>query len=108
MNLREAVWSHDEVYKQSCRPYLSPGESSDEHISRCRLSTDVPGFKSERWLPELSDMVEGECVAVEYEDVHHARYVSYLRLEPEYTDGRSYVRAGQLSIMPLGGVVYKS
>lgn len=75
---------------------MTPYDEWRARISR--RSTDAIALG---WLPELKEEVHGRqiVVAVEYEDVHHRKWASYLYLEK--MDDTGYVRDGQLNIVEL-------
>ena len=97
INIIAAFWRSDDVSPTQPKGYLAPQE--EWHTTISTLSVDIT---EERWLPELSQMVKYDfpgTVAVEYHDIHHRTWVTYLCLAR--FDEEAYVVEGEQNIIEV-------
>jgi hypothetical protein len=101
INIWAALWSLNKIYYGDSKGYLAPKEEWATTISR-RSVTDE-SFKKGGWLAKLGRVVKHNSpgiVAVEYKDIHHRTWVSYLRLELHHSVNGS-VMEGEQNIVEL-------
>jgi hypothetical protein len=100
INLYTALWHEEKTYFiGGIKGYLAPGEKWDVSVSRTNAGIE----ESEGWLPELTEVIgkyEAGIIAVEYEDIHHRAWVSYLELE-RHVDIQEYVEEGKQNIVEI-------
>jgi len=97
INIIAAFWRSDDVSPTQPKSYLAPQE--EWHTTISTLSVNIA---EEMWLPELSQMVKYDfpgTVAVEYHDIHHRTWVTYLCLER--FDEEAYVVEGEQNIVEV-------
>ena len=80
VNLHAALWHAKKTcYIDTTKGYLSPGEEW-----RAKITSSLDVIEQEvGWLPELQTKVGRSeiAVAVEYRDIHHRRWASFMRFE---------------------------
>ncbi len=98
-NLSASLWKSNDIFPADTKGYLAPNQEWVANI--CKLSTDGVALGSDIPLPILKNKVKGNrpIVTVEYEDVHHTKWASYLYLEE--VDDTNYVRDGEQNIVEL-------
>jgi len=98
INLNAGLWRHDDTFAMDTKGYLAPGQEWGATINRS--STDGIALGEKVPYPQLKDKVkEKTVVVVEYEDIHHLKWISYLSFED--MDDTGYIRDGELNIMEL-------
>jgi hypothetical protein len=101
-NLKASLWSPEISYFGENKGYLVPGEEWQVNISRDSTDAVESGIEKEAWLPELKKEIKQEypgVIAVEYTDIHHRVWVSYLCLERH--DIRAFVFEAEQDIVEL-------
>ena len=99
INLSASLWKHTDIFAVTTKGYLAANQEWEASISK--LSTDGIALGGEIPYPQLKDEIQRNriSVAVEYEDIHHREWVSYLYLEE--ADGTGYVKDGEQNIVEL-------
>ena len=97
INLLAALWHQRKTYFVGERKgYLAPGEEWQTNISRLNLMIE----EKEGWLPKLGEIIKQDdlIIAVEYQDIHKRKWVSYLHLE-RHVDVEEFVTEGEQNIV---------
>ncbi len=99
INLWAARWSHETTFFGDSKGYLAPNEEWVTGISKA--STMI--IEKDIWLPELREVIENKypgIIAVEYNDIHHRTWVSYLCLE-RHVDVELFVMEEEQNIVEI-------
>ena len=97
VNITVAMWRSSDVYPAKTRSYLGPNE--DWNVS---ISTSSVDIYNDIWLPQLKQKVKYDfpgTVAIEYQDIHDQKWVSYLCLQQ--FDEQNYVIDGKQNIFKV-------
>lgn len=103
VNLRAGVWSRTKIHPSTSNGYLACGQEWQTTISKIDTELIASGIAKEIWLPELKEIIEKDnrssVIAVEYQDIYHRIWVSYLYLVR--WDHQPYVMDGEQNIVEL-------
>ncbi len=97
VNITVALWRSSDVYPVQTRSYLGPNE--DWNVS---ISTSSVDIYNDIWLPQLKQKVKYDfpgTVAIEYQDIHDQKWVTYLCLQQ--FDDQNYMIDGEQSIFKV-------